>query len=102
MCDRQVLAQYTREFKQEAVPLVRSGRAIEVVANVLDVTKASLGNRVRLSAKGELDGAGGGDKSIQVWPEQMEIATAWKNSTITNVFRSEPASAGFQKFSPLP
>ena len=44
------------------------------VAKVLGIPKASLGNWVRLSAKGELDGAGGGDKSNQVSPEQMEIA----------------------------
>ena len=74
MSDKQVRAQYTREFKQEAVRQVRSGQAIAVVAKVLGIPKASLGNWVRLSAKGELDGAGGGDKSIQVSPEQMEIA----------------------------
>ena len=34
-----------------------------MVAKVLGIPKASLGNWVRLSAKGELDGAGGGDKS---------------------------------------
>lgn len=32
------------------------------------------GHWVRLSAKGELDSGGGGDKSLQVSPEQMEIA----------------------------
>ena len=53
---------------------MRAGQAIAVVAKVLGIPKASLGNWVRLSAKGELDGAGGGDKSIQVSPEQMEIA----------------------------
>ena len=74
MSDRQLRAQYTREFKQEAVRQVRSGQAIAVVAKVLGIPKASLSNWVRLSAKGELDGAGGGDKSIQVSPEQMEIA----------------------------
>ncbi|UHJ66518.1 IS3 family transposase [Melaminivora jejuensis] len=74
MSDKQVRAQYTREFKQEAVRQVRSGQAIAVVAKVLGIPKASLGNWVRLSARGELDGAGGGDKSIQVSPEQMEIA----------------------------
>ena len=74
MSDKQVRAQYTREFKQEAVRQVRSGQAIAVVAKVLGIPKASLGNWVRLSAKGELDGAGGGDKSIQVSPEQMAIA----------------------------
>ncbi|WP_157896473.1 IS3 family transposase [Acidovorax carolinensis] len=74
MSDKHVRAQYTREFKQEAVRQVRSGQAIAVVAKVLGIPKASLGNWVRLSAKGELDGAGGGDKGIQVSPEQMEIA----------------------------
>src|SRR3990167_7339409 len=71
MSDRQVRAQYTREFKQEAVRQVRSGQAIAVVAKVLGIPKASLSNWVRLSAKGEL---GGGGRSIQVSPEQMEIA----------------------------
>lgn len=74
MSDKQVRAQYTREFKQEAVRQVRSGQAIAVVAKVLGIPKASLGNWVRLSAKGELDGAGDGGKSIQVSPEQMAIA----------------------------
>ena len=54
MSDRQVRAQYAREFKQEAVRQVRSGQAIAVVAKVLGIPKASLGNWVRLSAKGEL------------------------------------------------
>ena len=35
MSDKQVRAQYTREFKQEAVRQVRSGQAIAVVAKVL-------------------------------------------------------------------
>ena len=74
MSEKQVRAQYTREFKLEAVRQVRSGQPIAVVAKVLGIPKASLGNWVRLSAKGELDGAGGGDKSIQVSPEKMEIA----------------------------
>ena len=57
MSDKQVRAQYTREFKQEAVRQVRSGQPIAVVAKVLGIPKASLGNWVRLSAKGELDGS---------------------------------------------
>ena len=76
MSDKQVRAQYTREFKQEAVRQVRSGQAIAVVAKVLGIPKASLGNWVRLSAKGELDGAGGGGKSIQVSPEQTVLEAA--------------------------
>ena len=67
-------AQYTREFKLEAVRQVRAGQAIAVVAKVLGIPKASLGNWVRLSAKGELDGAGSADKVAKVSPEHMEIA----------------------------
>ena len=46
MSDKQVRAQYTREFKLEAVRQVRAGRAIAVVAKVLGIPKASLGNWV--------------------------------------------------------
>ena len=74
MSDRQVRAQYTQEFKLEAVRQVRAGQAISVVAKVLGIPKASLGNWVRQSARGELDGAGSGDKAAKVSPEQMEIA----------------------------
>ena len=45
-----------------------------VVAKVLGIPKASLGNWVRPSVKGKLDSAGGIDKSIQISPEPMEIA----------------------------
>jgi len=44
-----------------------------VMAKVLGIPKASLGNWVRVSAKGELDGAGCRDKSIRRSPEQMKI-----------------------------
>jgi transposase len=74
MSDKQVRAQYTREFKLEAVRQVRAGQAIAVVAKVLGIPKASLGNWVRLSAKGELQGAGEGEKAAKVTSEQMEIA----------------------------
>jgi len=50
MRDRQVRVQYTGEFKLEAVRQVRAGQAIAVVAKVLGIPKASLGNWVRLSA----------------------------------------------------
>lgn len=62
MSEKQVRAQYTREFKLEAVRQVRAGQAIAVVAKVLGLPKASLGNWVRLSAKEELDGSGSADK----------------------------------------
>ena len=64
MSDKQVRAQYTREFKQEAVRQ----------AKVLGIPKASLGNWVRQSAKGDLSGAGADDKVARVSPEQMELA----------------------------
>lgn len=74
MSEKQVRAQYTREFKLEAVRQVRAGQAIAVVAKVLGIHKASLGNWARLSAKGDLDCAGRDDKLAKVLPEQMEIA----------------------------
>ncbi|MBO1011820.1 MULTISPECIES: IS3 family transposase [Betaproteobacteria] len=74
MSDKQVRAQYTREFKLEAVRQVRAGQAIAVVAKVLGIPKASLGNWVRLSSKGELNDVGSADKATKVSPEQMEIA----------------------------
>ena len=74
MSDKQVRAQYTREFKLEAVRQVRAGQAIAVVAKVLGIPKASLGNWGRLAAKGGLGGSGGSDKADRVSPEQMEIA----------------------------
>lgn len=43
------------------------------MAKVLGIPKASLGNWVRVSAKGELDGAGCRDKSIRRSPEQTKI-----------------------------
>jgi transposase len=74
MSDKQVRAQYTREFKLEAVRQVRAGQAIAVVAKVLGIPKASLANWVRLAAKGSLGGVGDADKADRVSPEQMEIA----------------------------
>ncbi len=53
---KQVRAQYTQEFKLEAVRQVKAGQAIAVVGKVLGIPKASLSNWVRLAAKGKLDG----------------------------------------------
>lgn len=41
MADKQVRAQYTREFKMEAVRQARAGQAQSVVAKVLGVPKAT-------------------------------------------------------------
>jgi len=74
MSVKQVRAQYTQEFKLEAVRQVRSGQPTSVVAKVLGIPKASLGNWVRESAKGALSGVSAVDKVAKVSPEQMELA----------------------------
>ena len=71
MTGKQVRAQYTREYKLEAVRQVQAGQAISVVAKVLGIPKASLGNWVRQAGKGNL--AGAGDKTATVTAEQMEL-----------------------------
>lgn len=53
-----------------AVRLVKGGQGVSVTAKVLGITKASLDNWVKLSAKGQLKGAG--DKPVSA--EQMELA----------------------------
>ena len=72
MSDKQVRAQYTREYKLEAVRQVKGGQSIAATAKVLGIPKASLSNWVRQSAKGVVGGAG--DRAAAVTPEQMELA----------------------------
>jgi transposase len=74
MTGKQVRAQYTQEFKLEAVRQVRAGQAQSVVAKVLGIPKASLGSWVRQSAKGELASGVADAKTHKVTPEQMELA----------------------------
>ena len=64
---KQVRAQYTQEFKLEAVRQVKAGQAIAVLAKVLGIPKASLSNWVRLAAKGKLtvDGAQAAGQRLQ-------------------------------------
>jgi transposase len=62
--------QYTLEFKQEAVRLVRGGEAISSVAKTLGISGQSLHNWVKAEAAGKLREVTG--KAISV--EQMEIA----------------------------
>ena len=63
-------AAYTLEFKIEAVRLVQGGQAKSVTAKILGIPEPTLGNWVRLSAKGKLAGAG----AKPVSAEQMELA----------------------------
>ena len=70
MSETRKRAKYTLEFKMEAVRLVKGGQAVSVTVKVLGIPKANLDNWVKLSAKGQLKGAG--DKPVSV--EQMELA----------------------------
>ncbi len=70
MSETRKRVKYTLEFKMEAVKLVNGEQAVSVTAKVLVIPKASLDNWLKLSAKGQLKGAG--DKPVSA--EQMELA----------------------------
>ncbi|MEN9417271.1 MAG: hypothetical protein RI988_891 [Pseudomonadota bacterium] len=72
MSEKLVRAKYAPEFRLEAVRQVKAGQSVSVVARVLGIPKASLGNWVRASEKGELSTVT--DKGTPVTPEQMELA----------------------------
>jgi transposase-like protein len=61
---------YTLAYKLEAVRLVEGGQSVPTTAKILGIPAQSLGNWVRLSKKGRLQGAG--DKPVTA--EQMELA----------------------------
>jgi transposase len=67
---KQVRAQYTLEFKQEAVRLVRSGQPIATAAVGLGIAEQTLRNWLKADDAGKLNGSG----TKQVSAEQMEIA----------------------------
>ena len=62
--------QYTLEFKQEAVRLVRGGEAVSSVAKSLGISGQTLHNWVKADAAGRLRDVAG----ETVRAEQMEIA----------------------------
>jgi transposase len=64
-------AQYTLEFKQEAVRLVESGQSIAAVARSLGVVEQTVFNWVKAKREGRLKGASS-SKAVSV--EQMEIS----------------------------
>ena len=64
-------AQYTLEFKQEAVRLVESGQSIAAAARSLGMVEQTLFNWVKAKREGRLKGANG---SQAVSAEQMEIS----------------------------
>ena len=64
-------AQYTIEFKQEAVRMVESGQSIAAAARSLGVVEQTLYNWVKAKREGRLKGAAS-SKAVSV--EQMEIS----------------------------
>ena len=74
MADKQVRAQYTPEFKLEAVHQVQGGQSQLKVAQVLGIPKASLSNWVRQINQGQFLAGIADEKSSKVTPEQMEIS----------------------------
>jgi len=62
-------AQYTLEFKQEAVRLVQAGQSIAAVARTLGIVDQTLFNWVKAHRQGRLVGA----DSKSVSAEQMEL-----------------------------
>jgi transposase len=64
-------AQYTLEFKQEAVRLVESGQSIAAAARSLGVVEQTLYNWVKAKREGRLEGLA---SSKVVSAEQMEIS----------------------------
>jgi transposase len=63
-------AQYTLEFKQEAVRMVESGQSIAAAARTLGVVEQTLYNWVKAKREGRLTGA----NNSKVSSEQMEIS----------------------------
>ena len=63
-------AQYTLEFKIEAVRLVRAGQSVAAVSATLGVAGQTLHNWVKAEARGLLKGTA----ARPVSPEQMEIS----------------------------
>ena len=63
-------AQYTLEFKIEAVRLVRSGQSVAAVSATLGVSDQTLHNWVKADSRGPLKGTA----ARPVSPEQMEIS----------------------------
>ena len=74
--------QYTLEFKQEAVRLVRGGEGVSSVAKSLGISGQTLHNWVKADAAGRLRDVAG--KTISA--EQMEIARL--DTSIANIERT--------------
>lgn len=74
---KQSKAQYTIEFKQEAIRLVKSGQPVKQVLITLGMPRQTLDNWMRADNLGKLSGAG--DRVVT--PEQMELARLQAENT---------------------
>lgn len=92
---KQASARYTQEFKLEAVRWVKAGQAVVAAAKAPRISKASLSNRVRLAAKGKLDGGDVTGKPVKVTPEQMEICAPRRRVFVWSVTSQKEAAAFF-------
>jgi transposase len=92
---KQSKAQYTLEFKQEAIRLVKSGQPLKQVATTLGMPHQTLDNWLRADNLGKLSGAG----ERVVTPEQMELARLRAENTRLKMERDilKKAAAYFAK-----
>jgi transposase len=95
MKSKQTKAQYTIEFKQEAIRLVKSGQSAMQVATTLGMPPQTLDNWLRADKLGKLSGAG----EHVVTPEQMELARLRAENTRLKMERDilKKAAAYFAK-----
>ena len=61
--------EYTAEFKEQAVAIVKDGRRATEVARELGVATQTLRNWIKASARGKLH-----ESAREVTPEQMELS----------------------------
>jgi transposase len=92
---KQSKAQYTLEFKQEAIRLVKSGQPLKQVATTLGMPHQTLDNWMRADNLGKLSGTG----ERVVTPEQMELARLRAENTRLKMERDilKKAAAYFAK-----
>jgi len=61
--------EYTVQFKDQAVAMVKGGKTVPEVARALELVEQTLRNWVKLAAKGKLH-----EGAKEITPEQMELS----------------------------
>jgi transposase len=61
--------EYTAQFKEQAVGMIKSGKSVPEVARALGLVEQTLRNWVKLAAKGKLN-----QGATDITPEQMELS----------------------------